>query len=253
MFELDGHRALVTGAGAGMGVGIARVLAQQGAAVAVNDLLEAKADATRDAILADGGRAITAAFDVTDAEAVKTGIAAAAEALGGPIDILVNNAGIPSTMAAVKFRDLAPQQWSAYVDINLYGALNCISAVIEPMVEAGWGRIVQISSGAGRTGLNIGVSLYGASKSGVEGFVRHLSQEVARTGVTANVLALGLMSRDDKPNTDATVTTGIERTIPIGRLGTPQDVGAAVAFLASPEMEWMTGQTINLNGGSTFS
>ncbi len=250
MFELAGHRALVTGAGDGMGVGIAHALARQGAAVAVNDLVEAKADATRDAILAAGGTSVTAAFDVSNEAAVRAGISAAAEQLGGHIDILVNNAGIPSTMGAIRFRDMEPASWRPYVDLNLYGALYCISSVIEPMVDAGWGRIIQISSGAGRTGLKIGVSLYGASKSGIEGFIRHLSQEVARTGVTANTLALGLMASPTKPG-DRTVTEGIARTIPTGRLGTPDDVGAAVVFLASPEMEWLTGQTINLNGGST--
>jgi 3-oxoacyl-[acyl-carrier protein] reductase len=252
MFELTGHRALVTGAGDGMGVGIAHALAKQGAAVAVNDIVDAKADATRDAILAAGGTAVTAAFDITDEAAVNAGVAAATQALGGPIDILVNNAGIPADMAPIRFRELPSARWRSYIDINLYGSLHCIAAVIEPMVEAGWGRIIQISSGAGRTGLKIGVSMYGASKSGIEGFIRHLSTEVASTGVTANALALGLMSSPSKPQ-DSAVTAGIARTIPVGRLGTPDDVGAAVVFLASDEMQWMTGQTINLNGGSTFS
>jgi len=252
MFELTGHRALVTGAGQGQGVGIARALAAQGAAVAVNDLVPERAEKTRSAIAEAGGTAISAAFDVSDHDAVTAGVAAAAEVLGGPIDILVNNAGIPESMGAVPFRQVPPERWRPYVDLNLYGAMYCISAVIEPMVEAGWGRIVQISSGAGRTGLKIGVSLYGASKSGIEGFIRHLAVELGGTGVTANSLALGLMTAPEKPQ-DTSVTAGIARSIPIGRLGTPDDVGAAVVFLASPEMEWLTGQTINLNGGSTFS
>jgi NAD(P)-dependent dehydrogenase (short-subunit alcohol dehydrogenase family) len=250
MFELTGHRALVTGAGDGMGVGIAHALARQGAAVAVNDLVASKADITRDAIRAAGGKAVTAAFDITDEAAVRAGIAAAGEELGGHIDILVNNAGIPLTMGAIPWRELTSDQWRPYVDLNLYGSLYCISAVLEPMVDAGWGRIVQISSGAGRTGLKIGVSMYGASKSGIEGFVRHLSQEIARTGVTVNTLALGLMASPSK-TPDVSVTQGLARSIPTGRLGTPGDVGAAVVFLASEEMEWLTGQTVNLNGGST--
>ncbi len=252
MFELTGHRALVTGAGDGMGVGIAHALARQGAAVAVNDIVAAKADATRDAILAAGGTAVSAPFDITDESAVNAGVAAAADALGGHIDILVNNAGIPGDMAPIRFRDLPPGRWRSYIDINLYGSLHCIAAVIEPMVDAHWGRIIQISSGAGRTGLSIGVSLYGASKSGIEGFIRHLSTEVAATGVTANALALGLMAAPNKPQ-DSSVTAGIARSIPVGRLGTPDDVGAAVVYLASNEAEWMTGQTVNLNGGSTFN
>jgi 3-oxoacyl-[acyl-carrier protein] reductase len=253
MFELTGHRALVTGAGDGMGVGIAHALARQGAGVAVNDIVASRADATRESILAKGGQAISAPFDVTDPAAVRAGFIAAGQALGGPVDILVNNAGVPASMQVAPFRELPPERWRSYVDLNLYGALHCISAVLDGMVDAGWGRIVQISSGAGRTGLKIGVSLYGAAKSGIEGFIRHLSQEVGGTGVTANVLALGLMSNTGSNGADHSVTAGIARAVPIGRLGTPDDVGAAVVFLASPEMEWMTGQTVNLNGGSTFS
>src|SRR5690606_36019038 len=110
---------------------------------------------------------------------------------------------------------------------------------------AGWGRIVQISSGAGRTGLPICVTMYGAGKSGIEGFIRHLSQEDEGSGVTANSLALGLMNNATGPGTD-----GLARSIPVGRLGTPDDVGPAVVYLVSPEASWMTGQTIDLNGGS---
>ena len=249
MFELTGRRALVTGAGDGMGVGIARALARQGAAVAVNDLLPERAQATTDLLAAAGGRAVVAAFDVTDEAAVGAGCERAAEQLGGPIDILVNNAGVPLDMAVSPFREMPREWWSRYIDLNVYGSMYCIKAVLDGMVDAGWGRIVQISSGAGRTGLNIGVSLYGASKSGIEGFIRHLSQEVAASGVTANVLALGLMANTS--DGDTSVTQHLARSVPVKRLGTPDDVGAAVVYLASPEASWMTGQTINLNGGST--
>ncbi len=251
MFELTGRRALVTGAGDGMGVGIALALAHQGAVVAVNDLVPERADSTVNAIRANGGRAFSAPFDVSDAQSVHEGIVRATASLEGPVEILVNNAGIPAGMGATKFRELPRDMWPRYIDLNLYGSLYCISEVVDDMVAAGWGRIIQISSGAGRTGLNIGVSLYGASKSGVEGFIRHLSQEVARTGVTANILALGLMSNTSRG--DTSVTQGLARSIPVGRLGTPDDVGATVAFLASQEAEWLTGQTINLNGGSTMN
>ena len=154
-------------------------------------------------------------------------------------------------MAAIKFRDLPPDAGARTSTSTSTARCTASPPSIEPMVEGGWGRIVQISSGAGRTGLQIGVSLYGASKSGIEGFIRHLSQEVAATGVTANVLALGLMAAPNKPQ-DTSVTAGIAKSIPVGRLGTPDDVGAAVVYLASNEAEWMTGQTVNLNGGSTF-
>ena len=136
MFELTGHRALVTGAGDGMGVGIARALARQGAAVAVNDLVEERAATTVASIEDAGGRAVNAVFAVTDQEAVNAGVARAAEQLGGPIDILVNNAGVPVGMAVFPFRDMPRELWDRYIDLNIYGSLYCIKAVIDNMVRA---------------------------------------------------------------------------------------------------------------------
>jgi NAD(P)-dependent dehydrogenase (short-subunit alcohol dehydrogenase family) len=124
--------------------------------------------------------------------------------------------------------------------------MNCVHAVLDDMCRTGWGRIVQISSGAGRTGSTIGISLYGAGKSGVEGFVRHVACEVAPSGVTVNALALGLMQNAGGPG-----VAEIEARIPVGRRGRPEDVAPAVVYLASPEAAWLTGQTIDLNGGST--
>jgi 3-oxoacyl-[acyl-carrier protein] reductase len=245
MFEANGRVALVTGAGQGVGVGNARALAAQGASVAVNDLVAERADAT---VAAIGGRTIAAPFDVTDRAAVDRGVARIADELG-PVDILVNNAGVPVGMDLVPFGQADPEQWRLYVDLNMYGSMHCIQAVLGGMCDRGWGRIVQISSGAGRAGLNLGISLYGASKSGIEGLIRHLSQEVARKGVTANCLALGMMGHAGSDVDDA-ATAPLVRTIPVGRLGTPDDVGAAVVYLASDEASWLTGQTIDLNGGS---
>ncbi|MGW9131925.1 SDR family NAD(P)-dependent oxidoreductase [Streptomyces sp. NPDC055681] len=245
MFDLTGHVVLVTGAGQNAGAGIARALAAQGAAVAVNDLRPERAKATCAEIEQAGGTAVPVPFDVTDLEAVRDGVARAGEALGGTVDVLVNNAGIPADMGYGPFRDLAPERWRGPVEINLFGAMNCVHAVLPGMRETGWGRIVQISSGAGRTGLASGVTLYGSGKSGVEGFIRHISQEEASAGITANVLALGLMQSAGGPG-----IADIAKGIPVGRLGRPEDVGAAVVFLASPETSWLTGQTIDLNGGS---
>jgi NAD(P)-dependent dehydrogenase (short-subunit alcohol dehydrogenase family) len=246
-FDLTGRVALVTGAGQGMGVGAARALAEQGAAVAVNDLVPEKARAVATDLGDAGLDARAVAFDVTDADAVRAGVGAVNDDLG-PIDILVNNAGVPVGMEVAPFRRMEPGRWSQYIDLNIYGSLNCIAAVIDGMCERHWGRVIQISSGAGRHGLAFGVSLYGAGKSGIEGFIRHLAMEVAADGVTANALALGLMANTAGGDVDA--VAALARGIPVRRLGTPEDVGAAVAFLASDEASYLTAQTINLSGGS---
>ena len=248
MFELDGKIALVTGAGQGVGAGIARMLAAQGVSVAVNDLVRERAERVAKEIAAQGGRAHAEIFDVTDAKAVRAGVARV-ESAQGPIDVLVNNAGVPDGMKLEPFRDTTPETWARYVDLNLYGVLHCTRAVIDGMCERRSGRVITISSGAGQMGLAIGVSLYGAAKAGAAAFMRHLAMEVARFGVTANTLALGLMA-----NAAGTPgVPGIERTIPLGRAGLPEDVGAAVVFLASREAGWITGQTIGVNGGTITS
>ena len=248
MFDLTKRVALVTGAGQGIGGGIARMLARQGAAVAVNDLHVERAEQMAAAIRTTGGTAHGVAFDVTDAAAVAVGVRAIEAALG-PIDVLVNNAGVPEGMGVAAFRDLDPSQWRQYVDLNLYGVLNCTKAVIDGMCARRFGRVITISSGAGQIGIRLGISLYGAGKGGAIAFMRHLAIEVARDGVTANTLALGLMSNQ----VDTPETAPLAGAVPVGRLSTPDEVGAAVVYLASTEAGWMTGQTIGLNGGSVTS
>lgn len=247
MFDLTTRVALVTGAGQGVGAGIARMLVRQGAAVAVNDLHAERAQDTVAALRAAGGTAHAIAFDVTDAAAVVDGVRRAETALG-PIDVLVNNAGVPEGMEVSPFRDLDPSAWRKYVDLNLYGVLNCTKAVIDGMCARRFGRVITISSGAGQIGVRLGIALYGAGKGGAIAFMRHLAMEVARDGVTANTLALGLMSNQ----AGTPETTPLAGSVPVGRLGTPDEVGAAVVYLASSEAGWVTGQTIGLNGGSVF-
>jgi NAD(P)-dependent dehydrogenase (short-subunit alcohol dehydrogenase family) len=244
MFSLEGKVALVTGAGQGMGTGVARALAVQGAAVAVNDLDEARAAEAAAVLTADGLQAVAAPFDVSDGESVAAGVAAVEAALG-PVDVLVNNAGVPAAgFPLTPFREMDPELWTRFVDLNLYGVLHCTRAVLEGMCERGWGRIITVSSEAGRMGIPIGVSLYGASKAAAIGFQRHLAVEVASTGVTVNAVSLGLMD-----NVPGDFADKIARTVPRKRLGSPDDVGAAVAFLASPEADWITGQVLPVNGG----
>ena len=243
LFDLQGRTALVTGAGQHVGAGIAATLATQGANVIVNDLHADRATAVAAAITSGGGRATAAPFDVTDLD----GVQAALAAFGG-IDILVNNAGNAGAEQFLPrpFRELDMAHVQRFLAVNFHGVLNCTKSVIDGMCDRGWGRVITISSGAGLEGLKIGVSLYGGAKGAAIAFMRHLSQEVARSGVTVNTIALGLMDTTQ----DRTVTAGLERTIPAGRLGTGEDAGALAAYLASDEAAWMTGQTISLNGGS---
>lgn len=244
MFDLTGKTALVTGSGQGVGLGIARTLIDAGAIVYVNDLVADRALAAANEL---GPNAKPLPFDVANFADVETAILSA-----DPIDILVNNAGIPRSMRAVKFRDLPRDEWGPYVDVNLYGVLNCVKAVLDGMCERNWGRIITISSGAGTQGLNIGVSIYGAGKGAGISFMRHIAIENAGDGVTANTLALGLMQRDEPGISEdqRTVTAKIAKTIPAGRLGTGTDIGYACVYLASEEASWVTGQTIAINGGS---
>ena len=241
MFDLGGRTALITGAGQGIGEGVARALAGNGATVVVNDLVADRASAVVDGIVRDGGRATVLPFDVTDLGAV----VAAVDSVGA-VDILVNNAGNGGArpMALQQFRDMDPSAWDGPIKVNLYGVLNCCKAVVDGMCVRGWGRIITISSGAGTGGTKIGVAPYSAGKGGGIAFTRTLALEVAAHGVTANTLALGLMDVGD-PDVRAMLVRGI----PVGRTGTPDDVAAACVWLASDEASWVTAQTIQINGG----
>ena len=247
MFDLTGKVALVTGAGQSIGVGIATTLAEAGAAVAVNDLVAERAEATAALIRQQGGTAFVAPFDVTDYDAVFAAVATI-EAELGPVDVLVNNAGIAEGAGAKFFLDdeATPEYWEKWVDLNLYGVMYTCKAIVPGMVERGFGRVVTISSGAGTQGLAIGMSAYAAGKGGAIGFMRHLAMETAKSGVTANSLALGMMEN----NAERLPAETIPKLNPIGRLGTGRDVGTTVVWLAA-EGSWITGQTIQVNGGST--
>jgi len=228
--SLEGRTALVTGAGQGVGAGIVKVLADQGATVIVNDLFPERAETVAAEI---GGQALP--FDVTDLDAVRAGFAAA-----GAVDILVNNAGIPTAgFPQVDFKDSDPELWARFVDLNLYGVMNCTHVALQGMCERGWGRVITIASEAGRVGLPIRVSLYGAAKAGAIGLMKHVAHEVGPLGVTCNALALGSMENVPGP-----------ARYPIPRKGTGTDVGAMCAFLASDGADWITGQVYGVNGGA---
>lgn len=243
IFDLSGRTAVVTGAGQGIGAGIAGHLAARGARVFVNDIDAAKARASADAIRARGFEAEPLPFDVTKRDAVVAALRA------HTVDIMVNNAGNAGAtrMVPKPFREMEPSDWSGPLDVNLFGVLNTTWAVLPGMCERRFGRIIGISSGAGVIGIALGVSPYGAGKGGAIAFLRHIAIENAKLGVTANSLALGLM---EMVGADRSVTEALERNIPIGRLGTGDDIGPACVWLASNEASWVTGQTIHVNGGS---
>ena len=194
MFDLNGRTALVTGAGQNVGAGIALGLAGQGARVLVNDLHPGRAEDVARRIEASGGSAEPLPFDVTDLSAVHSALSPAAS-----VDILVNNAGNAGAerMRPTPFIEMEPEAWDAPVSVNLYGVLHCCHVLVPAMCKRGWGRIITISSGAATAGTNIGVSPYSAGKGGALAFTRSLALEIARFGVTANTVALGLMTIPD--------------------------------------------------------
>jgi NAD(P)-dependent dehydrogenase (short-subunit alcohol dehydrogenase family) len=245
MFDLSGKTALVTGAGQSNGRGVAKALALQGAHVLVNDAMADRARETVEKIEEVGGVASATPFDVTDREAV---IAAIADR---EVDILICNAGNGGVggMTPTQFIDLDPADWTGPVDVNVYGVMNCAHAVLRGMIDRGWGRIITISSGAGTVGVNIGVTPYSAGKGGGAAFTRSLALETARHGITCNSVALGLQANAGGLD----VTSRIEASVPVGRLGTPKDLAAICIYLASVEASYMTGQTIGMNGGRSTS
>jgi 3-oxoacyl-[acyl-carrier protein] reductase len=208
------------------------------------DLHRERADAVVAEIVAGGGQAVPAVADVTDLDAVRA-MVSATEASLGPIDVLVNNAGVPEGFALRRFREMPVEDWDRFIRLNLYGVLHCVHSVVDGMVDRSWGRIVTISSEAGRIGVGFGISIYGAAKAGAVGFSHHLATELIGTGVTVNCLSLGLMAVD--------ADDARRPPPPTARLGRPEDVAAAVCYLASDAAEWVTGQTLPVNGGHTTS
>ena len=244
LFSLDGCVGVVTGAGRGMGRGVAETLARQGATVAVNDFYAERAESVAAELRAQGCKALAAPADVTDYDAVKAMIAKVREQ-AGIVDIYVSNAGVPTSgMGYAKFLESTPADWERFVKLNMYGLMNGAHAVLPGMLEKGWGRIVAITSESWRAGVPMGIAAYAASKAGVVGFIRQLAAETGRKNITVNALSLGTMNNWEGSDELAT------RIGFVPRAGSPADVGAGVVYLASREASWVTGQVYPLNGGA---
>jgi 2-hydroxycyclohexanecarboxyl-CoA dehydrogenase len=241
--------ALVTGGARGIGRAIALELAAAGCAVAVGDLLADEAEAVAAEI---GPNAIAVPLDITDGAAVAAAVASVGERLG-PVDIAVNNAGWDELRP---FLETDEPFWDRVIDINFKGCLRVTSAVLPGMVERGWGRLVNIASDAGRVGSSL-ESVYAGAKGGVIAFTKTIAREAARSGVTANCVCPGPTRT---PLLEGMAGTGgdrfvdaLTRAVPMRRLGEPEDVAAAVAFLASERASYVTGQTLSVSGGLTMA
>jgi 3-oxoacyl-[acyl-carrier protein] reductase len=243
LFDLTGRIALVSGAGRGMGLGVARALARQGAVAVVNDFHAERAEAAVQALRAEGLAAHAAPADMASRASIEA-MAARVGAEVGTIDIFVHNAGIPAQgWGYAPFLDSTPAQWDAWLQLNLVGFMHACQVLLPAMLSRRWGRIVGINSDAARTATGMGLCAYGAAKAAALGFVRNLSGEVGPHGVTVNALSLGTMNNWEGAEALARKTTTV------GRAGSPDDVGAAVAYLASAEAAWVNGQLLPVNGG----
>jgi 2-hydroxycyclohexanecarboxyl-CoA dehydrogenase len=246
--------ALVTGGARGIGRAIALALAEDGRAVAVGDVRVEEAEQTASAVEAAGGRAAAVRLDVTDSDSVADAVSQTAELLG-PIAVLVNNAGWDELRP---FLDTDEPFWERVLEINLKGCLRTTKAVLPGMIDARWGRIVNIGSDAARVGSSH-ESVYAGAKAGVIAFTKTIAREVARSGVTANAVCPGptrtplLEGMAAADESGGKLVESLTRAVPMRRLGEPDDVATAVAFLASKRAGYITGQTLSVSGGLTMA
>lgn len=241
MFDLTGKTALVTGASGGIGGAIARALHAAGATVGLSGTREAPLQDLAEAL---GDRAHVLPCNLSDRAAVDGLVARVGEAMGG-VDILVNNAGITRDNLFMRMSD---EDWDSVLEVNLTSTMRLCKSAIRPMMKARWGRIVNISSVVGATG-NAGQANYAAAKAGMVGLSKSIAQEVATRGITVNCVAPGFIATamTDKLNDDQ--KAAINGQIPAARMGTPEEIAAAVLYLASEEAGYVTGTTLHVNGG----
>lgn len=242
--SLDGKIALVTGATRGIGKAIAEALGKQGATVVGTATSEGGAETITANLKEAGIQGFGMVMDVSDASSVKTGLKKMADEVGAPV-ILVNNAGITRDNLLLRLKE---DDWSAVIDTNLSSVYRLSKAVLRGMAKARWGRIINISSVVAGMG-NAGQGNYCAAKAGVEGFTRSLAKEMSNRGITANCVAPGFIDTDMTRQLDESQRNAMLENIPAARFGAPEEVAAVVAFLASDAAGYVTGDTINVNGG----
>ena len=252
--KLQGKTALVTGGGRGIGRAIALALAQEGAQVAVLDILADNAAAVAREIEAIGVKALALPADLTKRAQVERAVADTL-AQFGQIDILVNNAGWDRMEM---FLESEEETWDKIIAINFKGILYVCKATLPSMVARGQGKVISIASDAGRVG-SMGEAVYAGTKGAIIAFSKTLAREVARYRVTVNVVCPGLTEtpllqgiREQSPKTEK-VIEAVTRAIPLGRVGQPEDIAAAVLYLASPAADFVTGQTLSVSGGLTMA
>ncbi|MDC5698519.1 3-oxoacyl-ACP reductase FabG [Intrasporangium calvum] len=252
MNRLEGKIAIVTGAARGLGRGIAERLASEGATVVVTDVNEAGAKEAAEEIAAQTGNgALGLGCDVSDYASVEAMVAAVRDQ-HGRVDVLVNNAGWDK---AAPFLDLEQELWPRIIGINLYGVLHTMKAVLPIMAEQGSGSVVNISSDAGRVGSS-GEAVYSAAKGGVIAFTKSMAREMARKQVRVNVICPGPSDTQlfaEFAGDNQGLRDALTKAIPLRRLGQPDDVAGAVAYFASDDSIYVTGQTLSVSGGLTMS
>ena len=242
--NLEGRVALVTGASQGIGHACALHLAREGASVAVAARNQQKLDELAAAITASGGKAAAFQMDVADEEQIKVAIKSAI-AHFGKVDILVNNAGITRDQLVMRMKR---PDWDVVLNTNLTSAYLCIQNVIPSMLKQRWGRIINITSVFGRMG-QAGQANYAASKAGLIGLTLAIAREVASRNITSNAIAPGFIETNMTASLGDDFKQNALKQIPLGRVGTPQDIASAVAFLASDQASYITGHVLNVNGG----
>jgi len=242
MFDLSGMTALVTGASGGLGSAIANALARQGARLAVSGSNVEKLENFRSGL---GGNHVALPCNLSDGAAVDQLVPQAVEALGGKLDILVNNAGVTRDNLLMRMKD---EEFEEVIRINLEAAFRLMRAAARPMMKARFGRIISVTSVVGVTG-NPGQANYVASKAGLIGMTKAVAQELASRGITVNAVAPGFMASAMTDALNDQQRESILSRIPLGAMGSGDDIGAACVFLASKEAGYVTGQTIHVNGG----